>query len=154
MDKIVTELYNYAIKLATRFASGRLEKDDLLQEILLVFLEVSKVKKDLPECELVKYCKISAKNRVIDLLKRADLVKSYQVDIDYAKNIGFSEDRLIFLRLVVGFIAKRLTSRQASIITELKSGKSALEIINSLPISRATYYREKDNIKTLLAIEL
>lgn len=161
-DPIFQELYPFAVSYSRIMGRGLrgndgINSDDLLQEVLLVFLRVLRVYR-LPAPELVKVAKEAARNRVRELLNRITLQKSLIIPLEgllgvqsvpFLAGSGLSPARMAYTRLILGFLTRRLTERDQIVLRQMAAGYKVSEIAAYNGIPRRSVTRTVAMIREL-----
>lgn len=137
---LVEELYTFAVQHARASAYQPTEADDFLQEILIVFLEVSRRYK-LPKEQLIRVAKTAARNRVRDLIRHKKVRTKYHVTLeDFQDTIVLDEDSLRVARDLIQSISRHVSDRGRNVLRLMHDGLTNEEISTLLNISKQSVH--------------
>ena len=151
---LVQELYQFAKQHARASASQPFDADDYLQEILIVFLEISD-KYQVPKSELIVIAKTAARNRITDLIRSRNVKYKYHVSMEGNEDSKVYEiESLQMAKDMIEQINKRVNSRTKIVLNHLKDGFSVKEVANMMGTSEVSVYRYIRETKMMYDINL
>lgn len=131
---LTEELYSFAVAHAKSSAYQPADADDYLQEILIVFLEISR-RYNLPRVQLIKVAKTAARNRIRDLIRHRKVRIKYHVHLDeMSDSFSIDESSLHIARDLIGAIAKHVSETGRNVMRLVHDGLDRREIARLLDI--------------------
>lgn len=143
------ELTAFARGLAWGSSRDHHEKEDFVQEILIVYLSISIKYSGLPEDEFIALAKTSARNRIRDLIRRKitrsnQKVMSHELmpEVEY-----FDRESTIDIDEAVDFVYRRVGEKAKAVLLMHRDGLDVNDIRSLMKISYQSYYRKLTTIR-------